>query len=122
KRVGVGGVLIMEVNQGTPKGSARIMSKPWRELFTHATREADRLGLVINMNNDAGWCGSGGPWITPDLAMQKLTISETKVTGPKHFEGILAKPKAENDYYKDIVVLAAPDTPGRIDNINDKGA
>ena len=29
------------------------------------------------MNNDAGWCGSGGPWITPELSMQKVVWTET---------------------------------------------
>ena len=72
KRVGIGGVLIMEVDQGAPPGPAPFASGPWRKLFKHVCAEADRLGLQVNMNNDAGWCGSGGPWITPDLAMQKI--------------------------------------------------
>ncbi|HLN32126.1 MAG TPA: glycosyl hydrolase [Gemmataceae bacterium] len=66
KRMGIGGVLIMEVDQRTPKGPARFGSPTWRELFKHAVSEADRLGLQVNMNNDAGWCGSGGPWVTSD--------------------------------------------------------
>ncbi len=39
----------------------------WREPFKHINAEAARLGLQVNVNNDAGWCGSGGPWITPEL-------------------------------------------------------
>ena len=35
------------------------------------------------MNNDAGWCGSGGPWITPELSMQKVVWMETSVEGPQ---------------------------------------
>ncbi len=65
QRVGIGGVLYMEVDQGAPKGPADFAGPLWRELFRHACQEAKRLGLQINMNNDAGWCGSGGPWITP---------------------------------------------------------
>src|SRR5512136_891765 len=61
QRVGIGGVLIMEVDQGAPDGPAGFGTPPWRELFKHACSEAARLGLQINMNNDAGWCGSGGP-------------------------------------------------------------
>ena len=41
--------------------------------------EAERLGLEVNMNNDAGWNGSGGPWITPELSMQKIVWTETPV-------------------------------------------
>ena len=51
------------------------------EMFSHACREAKRLGLQINMNNDAGWNGSGGPWITPEMSMQKVVSSEVHVSG-----------------------------------------
>src|ERR1035441_426853 len=57
RRVGIGGVLIMEVDQGAPKGPARFASAEWRELFKFMLAEANRLGLEVNMNNDAGWCG-----------------------------------------------------------------
>ena len=65
KRVGIGGVLIMEVDQGAPVGPAAFMGDEWRGLFKHAVAEAGRLGLEINMNDDAGWNGSGGPWTNP---------------------------------------------------------
>ncbi len=107
-RVGIGGLLYMEVDQGAPKGPADFAGPLWMELFSHACREAKRLGLEINMNNDAGWCGSGGPWITPELSMQKVVWSETAVEGGKRFEGVLERPKAVRDFYRDIVVLAAP--------------
>ncbi len=121
KRVGIGGVLIMEVDQGTPKGAADFGKPGWRKLFQHVCSEASRLGLQVNMNNDAGWCGSGGPWITPDLAMQKLTWSETNLVGPLHFEGVLAEPTATMSYYKDIAVFAFP-TPKRDERISDIAA
>ena len=124
KRVGIGGVLIMEVDQGAPPGPARFGSDPWRELFKHVCAEAARLGLEVNMNNDAGWCGSGGPWITPDLAMQKVVWAETAVPGSKHFEGVLPQPPATANYYRDIAVLAFPNPSGnaRIENIQAKAA
>ena len=124
QRVGIGGVLIMEVDQGAPKGVAAFGQPGWRELFKHVTGEAHRLGLEVNMNNDAGWCGSGGPWITPDLAMQKVVWTETNVDGPIHFSGALEKPKAAAGYYRDIVVLAFPTPAGnaRIDGIQGKAA
>ena len=89
QRAGIGGVLIMEVDvkQGAPKGPAAFGTPPWRALFQHACAEAHRLGLQINMSNDAGWSGSGGPWITPDLAMQKVVWTETAVEGPRRFAG-----------------------------------
>src|ERR1051326_8189464 len=112
KRVGIGGVLIMEVDQGTPKGPADFAGAPWRALFQHVCAEARRLGLEVNMSNDAGWCGSGGPWITPVIAMQKLVWSETNVIGPGPIELLLPEPKAVANYYRDISILAFPTPNG----------
>ncbi len=107
-RVGIGGALYMETDQGAPRGPADFAGPLWRQLLLHAGREANRLGLEINMNNDAGWCGSGGPWITPELSMQKVVWTKKVIEGPHKFVGELAKPKAEHDYYEDIAVLAMP--------------
>jgi hypothetical protein len=121
KRVGIGGVLIMEVDQGAPVGPVDFMGSKWRELFKHVVGEARRLGLEVNMNNDAGWNGSGGPWIKPEQSMQKVVWSETNLTGASRWEGTLAQPETVAGYYWDISVLAFP-TPGayRIDRIKAK--
>src|SRR5512136_196702 len=121
KRVGIGGVLIMEVDQGAPVGPAAFMGPEWRELFKFAVAEAGRLGLEINMNDDAGWNGSGGPWITPEQSMQKIVWTETGLAGPARFEGQLAEPEKVRGYYRDIAVIAFP-SPGayRIADINGK--
>ena len=114
----------MEVDQGAPKGPADFAGPLWRELFQHACKEANRLGLEINMNNDAGWCGSGGPWITPELSMQRVVWTETVVQGPKSFDGVLARPQAVRDFYQDIAVLAmpAPEGKARIPDIEGKSS
>ena len=123
KRVGIGGVLIMEVDQGAPVGPVDFMSSSWRELFQHVVAEARRLGLEVNMNNDAGWNGSGGPWIKPEQSMQKVVWSETDVTGPRRFEEPLPQPPTVAGYYRDIVTLAFPAAgPYRIGNIQAKAA
>ena len=123
KRVGIGGVLIMEVDQGAPVGPVDFMSPQWREMFKHVVSEAKRLGLEVNMNNDAGWNGSGGPWIKPEESMQKVVFGETDLEGPKHFEGVLPQPETVAGFYKDITVLAFP-TPGtyRIPDIQFRAA
>ena len=112
QRVGIGGVLFMEVDHGAPKGPVDFGSQPWRDLVKHLCREAQRLGLQVNMNNAAGWAGSAGPWITPELSMQKLTTSETFVEGGKRFEGALPRPPAEKNFYHDVAVLAFPTPAG----------
>ena len=127
KRAGVGGVLIMEVDQGAPVGPVVFMSDKWRELFKHMVSEANRLGLEVNMNNDAGWNGSGGPWVPLDKAMQMIVTTENQVPGGKKFEGVLTKPLAKEGFYRDIAVLAFPtpkdpaDLSYRIKNLTGKG-
>ncbi len=108
KRVGIGGVLIMETDQGAPVGPADFMGAQWRGLFQHVAAEARRLGLEVNMNNDAGWNGSGGPWIKPEQSMQKIVWSETNLAGPKQFDGTLKQPEKVAGFYQDITVLAFP--------------
>jgi len=112
QRAGIGGVLIMEVDQGTPKGPVAFGSPEWRKLFQFVCSEAKRLGLEVRMNNDAGWCGSGGPWITPELSMQKVVWTATTVQGPDSFDGSLEQPKANENFYKEIAVLAFPTPVG----------
>src|ERR1041385_2553294 len=112
QRVGIGGVIIMDVDQGTPKGPIIFNSPEWVGLFKHMCAEAHRLGLQVNMNNDAGWAGSGGPWVTPEVSMQKVVWSETRVRGGTHFDAMLPQPETIRGYYRDIGVLAFPAEEG----------
>lgn len=112
QRVGIGGLLLMDVSHGAPKGPSDYGSPQWRAVFRHLCNEAARLGLQVNINNDAGWAGSGGPWITPELSMQKLTWSETFITGGKHFTGVLPSPPMLRNFYRDVAVLAFPSPSG----------
>ncbi len=115
KRVGIGGVLIMEVDQGAPVGPVAFMGDQWREMFKHMTAEASRLGIEVNMNNDAGWNGSGGPWVPLDKSMQVVTASELQVSAGTKFSGFLPQPKTHSGFYRDITVLAFP-TPADPNN------
>lgn len=108
KRVGIGGVLIMEVDQGAPVGPVAFMSDQWRDLFKYMISEANRLGIEVNMNNDAGWNGSGGPWVPLDQAMQVVVTSEKQVPAGETFVGELPKPQGNEGFYRDIAVLAFP--------------
>jgi hypothetical protein len=124
KRAGIGGVIIMDVVErfAPPPGTADFMNPEWQELFRFAVSEAHRLGLEINMTNGPGWCGSSGPWITPELSMQKLVSTNLTVTGPVRFSAVLPRPDTGfgrardgfdstvkyDDFYRDIAVLAFP--------------
>ncbi len=133
QRVGIGGVLIMEVD-GSPQGPVAFGTDKWKEMFRFACQEAGRLSLEINMNDGAGWTGSGGPWNTPENSMQQVLYSEITVDGGKRFDdklptpkvrkgGIPGKEEGEPEYYRDVAVIAFPtpkDNNYKTDNIQFK--
>ncbi len=118
-RVGVGGGQIFEVNPGIPAGTVKYMSPEWRGLIKHAMTEANRLGLDMCIHNGAGWSSSGGPWITPELAMQMLVFTEARAKGPGQVSVQLPRPQMRNGYYRDIAVLAYPTPPAEIARMAD---
>lgn len=118
KRVGIQEAQIFNVDQGYPEGHAPFMSPNWLDMFQFAVAEAKRLDLKIGFHNGAGWSSSGGPWITPEYAMQTLIFSETHLKGGRKIKDTLPHPKATLGYYKDIAVLAFP-TPKGNERIND---
>src|SRR6266850_2160604 len=108
QRVGIGGAFLLDVVQDIPPGSVGFGSLEWRELFRHAVAEAGRLGLQICLHNAAGWTGSGGPWVTPDMAMQKVVSAKTNVTGPARFYGPLPTLTPTPNSAHEIATLAFP--------------
>jgi hypothetical protein len=108
KRVGVGGAQIFDVTDGIIPGTVDYMSDEWRGMIKHAVQEADRLGLELCIHNCAGWSSSGGPWITPELSMQMVVVSEQRVRGPMQFDAVLPQPERRANHYQDIAVLAFP--------------
>ncbi len=108
KQIGLGGATIVNVDAGIPHGAVPFMSPEWREDFKFAVSEAQRLGLELCVENCAGWSSSGGPWNTPENAMQHVVTSEIHVTGPTNFIATLPQPPTTLDFYRDIAVLAFP--------------
>ena len=104
KAKGVGGVLLFYLG-GMP--GMPFLSDPWRELFRHTVREADRLGLKMGANVCKGW-PSGGPWITPENASRMVVSSETILKGPQKFSGKLTEPTGKGKLYEDVAVQAFP--------------
>jgi hypothetical protein len=139
KRGGIGGAIYLEVGLGVEPGPVQFMSPEWQELVTNAFSYADQLGLQIALAAGPGWCGAGGPWVTPENSMQHLVSSETAVYGPRRFEGKLPRPlprmpffgedtlppelhKEWKEFYKDVMVLAFPSPAGhaRIRDVDEK--
>lgn len=107
KTAGIGGAIIFNIADPLP-GPVKVLSTEWRELMGHAIAEAGRLGIEISLNNSPeGWSSSGGPWITPELAMQRVVWSETVVSSDEA-EHQLPAPRGNLGTYREIAVLAFP--------------
>jgi hypothetical protein len=112
QQIGLGGFQNFDAGTGIPKGPVVYLSPEWLSLKQHAMTEAARLGLEFTMHNCPGWSSSGGPWITPELAMQEMTWSEAYVSGGSAVTVSLPKPLSKLDYYRDVAVMAFPALPG----------
>ena len=108
KANGIAGYQLFEAGSGIPIGPVESLSDEWVDLILHTLKESERLGLEFAMHNCPGWSSSGGPWITPDKAMQIITWSETKITVGKQVRIQLPTPKHMFDYYIDTYCLAIP--------------
>lgn len=123
KMAGIGSVIFLEVNVGIPRGPVTFLSSEWQDLFKHAVKEAERLGITLTLGSGPGWAGSGGPWVEPAQSMQHLVAADTIVRGPMHFMAPLVRPKPKKpyfgygvltdslrkkweDYYRDVALLA----------------
>ena len=110
---GFGGALICDAGGAQQDGNDRVPHGPdffsaeWRELYKHALREADRLGLEMSLNIQSGW-NLGGPMVKAEDAPKKLVWSETRITGPARIERMLDEPKHPPAFYRDVAVVAYP--------------
>ena len=129
KNVGINNLIFLEVGIGVPRGPVDFMSEEWQDLYVHAVREAERLGIKILLGAGPGWCGSGGPWVKPEESMKHLVYSETQIQGGTTVEVKLPVPeqrsttwhKMTDPYYEDVVVYAIPESVKPvIQDINEK--
>ena len=116
KEVGLGGAYIFSIRDVPHpplfEPSVRTMTPEWWGMVKHAMQEADRLGLKLGMNSCDGFTAAGGPWITPEMSMQKVVWADTIVSGEQLFNNRLPQPEKVKDYYSDISVFAYPAPEG----------
>jgi hypothetical protein len=87
----------------TPQGPVRFMSKEYRELFLHAVKECDRLGMKIGAQICEGFSQSGGPWITPENGMRHIKVVSSAIdvnhslkdSVPEHTIAVIAYPVSQ---------------------------
>ena len=128
KEVGINKVLFLEVNLGIPKGPVQWMTETWQNTFVQMVRDSERLGIDVNLGIGPGWCGSGGPWIKPENAMQHLVFSSVDFKGPQKVSQKLPVPDQRQEpflsmrhpFYEDFAVYAFPSADPVIPDINEK--
>lgn len=118
EEVGIGGVLLFNVDHNIPKGKTTYNSPEHHAMLKHAAQECERLGLTFGFHNCDGWSSSGGPWITPEQSMKMVVWSETQVTGGKAVNLTLEQPFTRKGFYRDIAVLAYPSLASEVADFN----
>lgn len=104
----INGVTFFNISGPYPEGDIHFMTDEWKAMFKHAVNECQRLGLDFSFHQCDGWGASGGPWISPDYAMKKITYRKYKVKGGAEIQMHLKQPYSLQNYYRDIAVFAYP--------------
>lgn len=117
KTNGIGGAYLMTI-KGSSASNPPIYSNPsdqlsaqWWEMVKFAMVEAKRLDLKLGMHVSDGFALAGGPWITPELSMQKVVSSKITISNSVS-KIFLPQPEKNEGYYKDIAVYAYPSPIG----------
>lgn len=112
KEAGIAGAYLMPIKGPTDpplmEPVINQLTPEWWEMVLFAMDEAKRLNLQLGMHASDGFALAGGPWITPELSMQKVVWSEASTTGGSYFNELLERPESYNGYYQDIAVYAIP--------------
>lgn len=105
---GLGGVHIIPIYgvRGYEKQFIPFLSERWLAAFTHTVREANRVGLGVDLTTGTGW-PFGGPNVTPETAAKKWKLVDGKLT---------------TDLTKQQVKRAAPGGTGLVVDYFDKTA
>jgi hypothetical protein len=115
-QVGLGGTYLMPIkaplNPPHIPNPVNQLSPEWLEMVRHSFKEAKRLNLQLGMHVSDGFALAGGPWITPELSMQKLVWTKTNIKGGRAFNDTLQQPETLEGYYKDIAIYAYPSPSG----------
>ena len=107
--MGISGFHVFDAGFDTPQIVPKrlpYMTEGWKDAFRYALDLADSLGMKVAITSSPGWSLTGGPWVSEDDAMKKLTWSETLLDGGSRRRTLLREPDRVLDYYRDVAVIA----------------
>jgi len=112
KEVGIGGAYLMPIQDTLStipfQPTVRQLTPEWWTMIKFAIQEAKRLNLKLAMHVSDGFALAGGPWITPELSMQKLVWTKTYFKWGDTGRVDLDQPESYDGFYKDVAVFAYP--------------
>ncbi len=108
KEKGIGGVVYYDQVHGKGKGAAPSMSPEWWNMLKHSAITAKELGLSFEVAVGNGYV-TGGPWITPELAMKKTVYADTFLIVDKTSRQIIDL-SYPSPHFRDIATLLFPDS------------
>jgi (4-O-methyl)-D-glucuronate---lignin esterase len=112
KEVGIGGAYLMPIKDTSSsipfQPQVKQLTPEWWSMVKFAMQEAKRLKLQLGIHVSDGFALAGGPWITPELSMQKLVWTKTYIKNGDTEKINLDQPESYNGFYKDVAVFAYP--------------
>jgi hypothetical protein len=118
KKKGYGGASLVDAGSSAytvalkTEAGPVFMSPQWMELYRHAVKEADRLGIELSVNIQSGW-NPGGPFVTPEYALKRIVTADTVITGGRKLSISLPVPP-QKIMYRDVLVQAVRRPSGKI--------
>ncbi|SDJ09095.1 F5/8 type C domain-containing protein [Pedobacter sp. ok626] len=116
KSAGIGGAYLLSIkgadNPPIFNPPSVQLTPQWWDMVTFAMQEAKRLNLKLGMHVSDGFALAGGPWITPELSMQKVVSTRLNIKEGLASKIKLEQPETKEGYYKDIAVYAYPSPEG----------
>lgn len=84
KEAGIGGVEITPIFgvKGEEENFIEFLSPEWTGMFMHTLKEAERLGMGVDMATGTGW-PFGGPWIDDTHAPKNIVYKTYQLKGGK---------------------------------------
>ncbi len=109
---GLGGVEITPIYgaKGYESRYIDFLSAKWVEMLEHTGREAQRLGLGVDMATGTGW-PFGGPWVTPTDAAQKAGLNSAGQLVAEPTKQLVKRPAPGGEGF--VLDPYSPDALGR---------